>query len=203
MVGRPQRDGVAIAVFQAVDAKLPAFATSRPGGRGRRVIQTARSRYAWRGSSENWKQARGEAESGRPYSRSDGSRARRASSHRGRARRRPRAGRATAADVQRRPPQLALRHSPAEPAAPRPHRRDCRRAIGDITRGRAALEQESLLAGIRGADLEDGAGQPQPVSAVIGRGGGDLAEGFARAVRTSLRLKAASASGFQRRAGFA
>ena len=48
--------------------------------------------------------------------------------------------------------------------------------IGDIGRRRGALPEEGLFArGLR-PDLEDGAGEPQPVAAVFGGGGGDLAQ---------------------------
>ena len=105
--------------------------------------------------------------------------------------------------IQRRPPQLALRHRPAK------HGERIRliggiagALIGDIGSGRGALEQESLLAGIRGADLEDGAGQPQPVAAVIGRGGGDLPEDL-QARPYIVAPEGGIGVRFQRRAGFA
>ena len=79
--------------------------------------------------------------------------------------------------IERRTPQLALGHRPAE------HRQRiglvggvAGTLIGDVGRGRGTFQQEGLLAAVGRADLEDGAGKPQPVGAVVGRGGGDLPE---------------------------
>ena len=79
--------------------------------------------------------------------------------------------------IQRRTPQLALGHRPAQHGQ-RIGLLACVAGalIGDVGRGRGALVQESLFAGTGGADLEDGFGESQPVGAVLGRGGGDLAE---------------------------
>ena len=79
--------------------------------------------------------------------------------------------------VQRRTPQLAFGHR-----APKHGQRIgllglvAGALIGDVGRGRGALIQEGLLARTAGADLEDGLGELQPVRAVLGRGGSDLAE---------------------------
>ena len=79
--------------------------------------------------------------------------------------------------IERRTPQLALGHRPAE------HGQRlglvggvAGTLIGDIGGGRGTFQQEGLLAVVGRADLEDGAGQPQPVGAVLRRGGGDLPE---------------------------
>ena len=79
--------------------------------------------------------------------------------------------------IQRRPPQLALGHRAAEHGQRVGLLAGIAGAlIGDIGRGRGALQQEGLFAGVRRPDLENGAGQPQPVAAVLGRDGGDLPE---------------------------
>ncbi len=79
--------------------------------------------------------------------------------------------------IERRPPQPALAHGAAE------HGQRVRLVagiagalIGDVGRGRSALEQEGPFARGRRLDLENGAGEPQPVAAVLRGGGGDLAE---------------------------
>src|SRR5262249_19841296 len=48
--------------------------------------------------------------------------------------------------------------------------------IGDVGRGRGALEQKSLLGRVDGADLEDSTGEPEPVAAIFRCGRSDLAE---------------------------
>ena len=48
--------------------------------------------------------------------------------------------------------------------------------VGDVGRGRSALEQEGLLARALRRNLEDDPGEPQPVAGILGRGRGDLAE---------------------------
>ena len=79
--------------------------------------------------------------------------------------------------IQRRPPQLALGQRPAEHGQRIGLLAGIAGAlIGDVGRGRGALQQEGLFAGGGRADLENGAGQPQPVAAVLRRGGGDLPE---------------------------
>ena len=79
--------------------------------------------------------------------------------------------------IQRRPPQLAFGQGPAE------HGERIRLVasvsgalVGEIGRGRGAFQEEGLLARIGGPDLEDGAGEPQPVATILRRGGGDLPE---------------------------
>ena len=79
--------------------------------------------------------------------------------------------------IQRRTPQLAVGHRPAD------HRQRigflgliAGALVGDVGRRRGALEQEGLFAGTGGADLEDGLGEPQPVGAVFGAGGRNLPE---------------------------
>ena len=79
--------------------------------------------------------------------------------------------------IQRRPPQLAFGQRTAE------HGERLRLVagiagalVGDVGRGRGALQEEGLFAGGGGADLEDGAGKPQPVAAVLRRGGCDLSQ---------------------------
>ncbi|MBA7478483.1 hypothetical protein ES707_13906 [subsurface metagenome] len=79
--------------------------------------------------------------------------------------------------VQRRAPQFAVGHGPAEHGqCVRFLARIAGALIGDIGRGRGALKQEGLFGRIHRADLEDGTGEPQPVTAVLGRRHGDLAE---------------------------
>ncbi len=79
--------------------------------------------------------------------------------------------------IQRRTPQLAVGHRLAK------HgerigllARIAGALIRDVGRGRGPLQQESPLAGIGGLDLENGAGESQPIGAVVRRGGGDLPE---------------------------
>ena len=48
--------------------------------------------------------------------------------------------------------------------------------IGDVSRGRGTFQKEGLLGAVGGLDLENGAGEPEPVGAVLRRGGGDLPE---------------------------
>ncbi len=48
--------------------------------------------------------------------------------------------------------------------------------IGDVGRRRGTLQEEGLLARCLRPDLEDGAGESQPVAAVFRCGGGDLAK---------------------------
>ena len=114
----------------------------------------------------------------RRSNRAAGSRARRASSRIGRARRRPRADRATAAG-RRAPAATACARPCAWPSTASASASSPRFAgalVGDIGGGRGALEQERPLVVIGGADLQDGARQPQPGGAVGRRGGDDLAE---------------------------
>ncbi len=79
--------------------------------------------------------------------------------------------------IQRRAPQLAFGHRTAEHGE-----RICLFAgvagalIGDVGRGRGPLQEEDLLAGVLRRNLEDDAGQPEPVAAIFRRGGGDLPE---------------------------
>ena len=79
--------------------------------------------------------------------------------------------------IERRPPQFAVGHRPAK------HSERIRfltgiagALISDVGRRRGALEQESLFGRGDGADLEDGAGESQPVAAIVRRGGRDLAK---------------------------
>ena len=79
--------------------------------------------------------------------------------------------------IERRAPQLAVGHRAAE------HGQGFRllagiagALIGDIGRGRGALQQEGRFGRGRRADLEDRLGQPQPVGAVFRRSCHDLAE---------------------------
>jgi len=77
--------------------------------------------------------------------------------------------------IERRTPQLALGHCAAEYGKRVGLLRGIAGAlIGDVGGGRGALEQKGLLAAVRGPNLENSAGQPQPVGAVVGRRGGDL-----------------------------
>ena len=67
--------------------------------------------------------------------------------------------------------------------------------------GRGALEQEGLLAGILGPDLEDHPRQPQPVAGVVGRHRGDLPQDLQSraeiiAPEGSVRIGLESAGGF-------
>ena len=79
--------------------------------------------------------------------------------------------------IQRRAPQLSVGQRPAQHGERVGLLAGIAGAlIGDVGGGRGALQQEGLFARVGGADLEDGAGQPQPVTGVLGRGGGDLAE---------------------------
>ena len=79
--------------------------------------------------------------------------------------------------VQRRPPLFALAHHIAEESKAvgllGPVRGPL---IGDVSRGGGALEQEIFLVIVGRADLHDGAREPQPGGAVVGRGGDDLAK---------------------------
>ena len=79
--------------------------------------------------------------------------------------------------VERRPPQLALAHHVAE-------KREAVRLfvavggalIGDVGRGRGALEQRRAFLVVDRADLHDGARHAQPGGRVVGLRGDDLAE---------------------------
>ena len=104
--------------------------------------------------------------------------------------------------IQRRTPKLAVGHRPAQ------HRQRIRllgriagALIGDIGRGRGALEQEGLFAGTCRADLEDGLGELEPVGAVFGRGGRDLSEDLQAGAEVGT-LEGGIGVGPQRRAGF-
>ncbi len=82
--------------------------------------------------------------------------------------------------IQRRAPQRALGHRAAE------HRqrislvaRIAGALIGDVGRGRGAFQKEGLLAAVGGPNLEDGACEPQPVGAVVRGRWRRFARGFA------------------------
>ena len=51
-----------------------------------------------------------------------------------------------------------------------------RALIGDVSRGRGAIEQQRALAVVARPDLQHGAGKAEPVRAVVRRGGDELAE---------------------------
>ena len=79
--------------------------------------------------------------------------------------------------IECRPPQFAIGHRPAE------HGQRIRflagiagPLIGDVGRRRGPLEQESPLGRSGRTDLEDGAGEAQPVTAVLRRRSRDLAK---------------------------
>ena len=77
--------------------------------------------------------------------------------------------------IERRAPQLALGHCAAEHGKRVGLLAGVAGAlIGDVGGRRGALEQKGLLAAVGGPNLENGAGQPQPVGAVVGCRGGDL-----------------------------
>ncbi len=79
--------------------------------------------------------------------------------------------------IQRRTPQLAVGHGAAEHGERVGLLAGIGGAlVGDVGGGRGALQQEGALAGILGPDLENGAGQPQPVAAVVRRHRRNLAE---------------------------
>ena len=79
--------------------------------------------------------------------------------------------------IQRRPPQLSFGHRPAQHSQRVSFLSGVAGAlIGDIGGGRGPLQKEGLLARTGRTDLEHCLGQPQPVGAVLGRGGGDLAD---------------------------
>jgi hypothetical protein len=79
--------------------------------------------------------------------------------------------------IERRPPQLTLAHDVAEKAETVGLFIAVGGAlIGDVGRGRGALEQGRALLVVDRADLHDGAGKPQPGGGVVGLRRDDLAE---------------------------
>ena len=190
-------------MLQPVDAELLALARSAPACRCRPAPGTARNRPAWRDPRRTGSRPAARRRRNRRCNPAAGSRARRASSRTGRGPRRPRACRATAASV-----SSAGRHSlrsdiarPSTASASASSACVAGALIGDVGRGRGALEQEGLFAGTGGADLEDGFGEPQPVGAVFGRGGGDLPEDLQADAEVGAPESGVGV-GAQRRGGF-